>query len=37
VASRPVEVLGFKEKVIGYLLASLVKNQHSSKDKIMIL
>lgn len=29
--------MGFKEKVIGYLLASLVKNQHHSKDKILIL
>lgn len=37
VASRPVEVLGFKEKAIGFLLTSLMKNQHSSKDKIMIL
>jgi hypothetical protein len=30
-------MLGFKERVIGYLLSSLVKNQHSAKEKIMIL
>lgn len=37
VGARPVEVMGFKEKAIGYLLTSLIKNQHASKDKIMIL
>jgi hypothetical protein len=34
---RPAEMLGFKEKVIGFLLASLNKGQHSPKEKIMIL
>lgn len=30
-------MLAFKEKIIGYLLSSLSKGQHSSKEKIMIL
>lgn len=37
VAARPQEVLAFKEKAINYLLASLSKNQQSSKDKITVL
>ena len=36
-SSRPQEMLGFKEKVIGFLLASLNKGQHSPKEKILIL
>ena len=35
--TRPQETLGFKEKVIGYLLTSLNKGQHSPKEKILIL
>jgi len=30
-------MLGFKEKVIGFLLNSLNKGQHSPKEKILIL
>ena len=30
-------MLAFKEKIIGYLLTSLNKGQHSAKEKIMIL
>jgi signal recognition particle GTPase len=37
VATRPQEVLAFKEKAINYLLASLSKSQQSSKDKITVL
>jgi len=37
VAARPQEVLAFKDKAIGYLLASLVKDQHCFTDKMTVL